>query len=105
MTPPSGPFAVYGVGLFRQQIEGLLRIADQRGLRALLLGALREMRERLQSNPREWGDPYKNYPSLNAVRYGRTILPAQLRVSYSVHDTERIVWISSLRALHDSPFA
>ena len=103
--PPPESFTVNGVGLFPQQLERLLRIADHRGLRSVLLGALRELRQELQLHPREWGDPYQNYRSLNVVGYERAILPVKLRVSYSVHETERVVWISSLRALHDSPFA
>ncbi len=105
MTPGAPMFTVRGVGRFPGQLERLIALAEDRGLRSLLLDILREITESLQTRPREWGDPYTNYRGLHAVGYGRSILPAGLRVQYAVHDTEPVVWLSSIRVLPESPFA
>jgi hypothetical protein len=62
------------------------------------------MMENLETQPKEWGDPYINYRGLNAIAYGKTILPAQLRIEYTVHNSEPIVWISAIIPLPESPF-
>jgi hypothetical protein len=105
MNPDGSRFKVEGAGQFPLQLEQLITIAEQRGLQSLLTDLLRQVSDNLQSQPRDWGDPYTNYRVLKAVGYGKTILPVRLRVEYVVHDTEQIVWIRSLRPLFGSPFA
>jgi hypothetical protein len=70
-----------------------------------MIEVIRKIKENLESRPREWGDPYTNYRGLKAVGYGRTILPARLRIEYTVHEVEPLVWISSIKPLPGSPFA
>ena len=65
---------------------------------------IRQITSNLETRPREWGDPYTNFRNLNAVGFGRTILPSKIRVQYVVHDTEPLVWITSIRPLMGSPF-
>lgn len=105
MTPQPGRFRVELAGQARAHLERLTASAEQRGLRPLLLEVLRQVIENLEARPREWGDPYIYYRALNAVGYGRTILPARLRVGYAVHDTEPLIWISAVVPLPGSPFA
>lgn len=105
MTPGAPRFTVRGVGQFPPQLEQLITLAEERGLRPLLADILRQIVENLQTRPREWGDPYRNYRGMHAVGYGRSILPAAIRIEYAVHETEPLVWISSIRATAGSPFA
>jgi hypothetical protein len=105
VSPDAPRFTVEGAGRFPTQLDRLIVIAQQRGLRTLLIEVLRQTLENLETRPRDWGDPYINYRGLNAVGYGRTILPAQLRVEYAVHNTEPLVWLSALIPLPGSPFA
>ena len=79
-------------------------IAKQRNLQPLLLEVVRQMMQNLETSPREWGDPYRNFRALQTVRYGKTIMAAGLRITHVVHDTEPIVWITSIRPLFGSPF-
>lgn len=103
---PGGPrFTISGVGRFPAQLNRLLATAEQRGLRTLLIEVLREVFENLETRPRDWGDPYKNYRGLKAVGYGRTLFPTWIHVEYAVHETEPLVWLSGIRSLSDSPFA
>jgi len=104
VTPEVPTFRVEAVGRFPLQLDGLIVIAEQRGLRSLLIEVLRQISDNLQSKPREWGDPYKNYRGLNAVGFGKAILPSRIRVEYAVHNTEPLVWVSSIRPLIGSPF-
>ena len=96
---------VRGAGRFPTQFERLIAVAEQRGLGALLNEVFRQIWENLSARPLEWGDPYRDFDAMGAVGYGRSILPARIRVEYAVHRTEPIVWISSIKALAGSPFA
>jgi hypothetical protein len=60
-----------------QRLKG---IAQERKLEPLLQEVFVQMMANLETRPREWGDPYRNYRSLNAVGYGKTILEAGLRI-------------------------
>lgn len=104
MTPAPLRFTVHLAGQARSEVEGLAAIAANRGLRPVFAEILRMMMANLETQPREWGDPYNNYPTLNAVSYERTVLPALVRVGYAVHNTEPLVWISTLRTIMGSPF-
>ena len=105
MNPNPPPFTVRAIGQFPAQLDRLILLAQQRGLRPLLISALRQIRENLEFRPRDWGDPYVNYRGLDAVGYGRTIIPAGLRLEYVVHNTEPRVWMHAVRPLPGSPFA
>jgi hypothetical protein len=105
MSSAQPRFAVHGVGRFSEQFDGLVKIAEDRGLRRLLAEVLQDILENLETQPRDWGDPYVNYRALNAVGYGRSIQSPGIRVEYTVHDSEANVWITSITALSGSPFA
>lgn len=47
-------------------------VANRIGLRAEYLAALREMEQRLRTDPGEWGDPIWNLRGLSMVVYHRT---------------------------------
>ena len=97
-------FTVRFAGFALSQLQRLRTIAKQRNLQPLLLEVVRQMMQNLETSPREWGDPYRNFRALQTVRYGKTIMAAGLRITYVVHDTEPIVWITSIRPLFGSPF-
>ena len=105
MNPHAPRFTVGGVGFFPAHFKRMIATAEDRGIRTLLVEVLRELMENLETRPRDWGDPYTNYRGLNAVGYGRTILSAQIRAEYLVHNSEPLVWISALYPLSGSPFA
>lgn len=105
MNPSPQRFKVEMLGQAGPDMARLAGRAEEVGLRELYLDVLRLILECLETQPREWGDPYENYRGLNAVRYGRTVLPANIRVKYTVHNTEPLVWITSIVALPGSPFA
>ena len=105
MSDSLPPYQLHAVGRFPEQLDRLRATAEQRQVRALMIDVGRQMLDQLRTRPREWGDPYSNYRGLNAVGYGRTTIEAGIRVEYAVHDAERLVWISALRALPGSPFA
>jgi hypothetical protein len=104
MTPHPGRFTVELVGKARAEFDGLAALADRFELRRMLSQVVREIPENLERQPQEWGDPYSNFPALNAIGYGKTMTPTRLRITYSVHNTERLVWASGIRALEGSPF-
>jgi hypothetical protein len=98
-------FSVGLVGEAVGQFEQLVARAEALGLGALLAAVYAQIIETLETRPREWGDPYKNYRALNATGYGATPLPAGIRAEYAVHNADPAVWISKLIVLEDSPFA
>jgi len=104
MTPDPSRFRIELAGQAHAHINRLVTRAEQRGLRPLLLEVLRHLMENLETRPRDWGDPYINYHTLNAVGYGRTIVRAGLRVGYAVHETEPVVWVTAVKVLFGSPF-
>jgi hypothetical protein len=79
--------------------------AERHGLRPLFIEVLQQIMENLETQPRDWGDPYLNYRELQAVGYGKTIVSAGLRVEYAIHDSRPLVWLSVVRPLIGSPFA
>lgn len=105
MTPEGPRFKVQGIGRFPQQFDRLILSAEQRNLRSLLMEALRTILEHLETQPREWGDPYTNFRAMHAVAYGRTVVSAGLRIEYTVHESERFVWITAIWPLPGSPLA
>ena len=104
MTPESPRFAVALVGRVSNDLERLATWAERHDLRMLLTESLRQIIENLETQPREWGDPYFNFRALDAVAYGKTIAYADLRIVYAVHNTEPLVWLSVVRPLPESPF-
>jgi hypothetical protein len=105
VTPQSPRFTVTLAGRVERDLERLAIWAERHDLRTLLAETLRSIIENLETQPREWGDPYFNYRALNAVAYGKTIAFADLRVVYAVHATELLVWLSVVRPLPTSPFS
>ena|SRR6266540_4243043 len=105
MNPASPRFTVGLVGKAVEQFEQLTARAEQRDLRELLSAVFRHVIQTLETSPREWGDPFRNYHGLNATGYQRAILPARLWIEYAVHNVDPVVWISRLIALEGSLFA
>ena len=105
MTPDPNRFTVELAGLAHSDLERLAVWAERRALRPLLAEVFRLLVENLETQPRDWGDPYHNYRDLNAVGYGKTITPGGLRVEYAVHDTRPHVWLTRVRPLSGSPFS
>jgi hypothetical protein len=105
MNPGSPRFTVGLVGKAVEHLEQLTVQAERLNLQELLSAVFRHVIETLETRPREWGDPFHDYPGLNATGYKRAILPARLWIEYAVHNVDPVVWISKLIILEDSPFA
>lgn len=98
---PGGPFRVRFTPTGRNQMRSLLVRAAAAGLWDRVAGALRQIENELSTRPREWGDPVSNYPAAALTTYRR--LHDDLAVSYAVHDTEPVLWITRAVAVLDHP--
>jgi hypothetical protein len=105
MNPDPPPFTVSLVGKAVEQFRQVAARARRLDLTGALAIVYRHIFEALETRPREWGDPFYNYRGLDATSYRRAILPAGLVVEYAAHNTDRVVWVSKLIVLEDSPFA
>ena len=104
MNPEPPRFTVGLVGKAVEQFEQLTARAEQLGLGPLLAAVYQHVIATLETRPRDWGDPYHNYPVLNATGYAVAILAAGLWVEYAVHNADPAVWISKIVVLEGSPF-
>jgi hypothetical protein len=69
-------------------------VASQIGLRAEFAAAVREMRDRLRTNPEAWGDPIKDLPGARLTvyhRYGPLVI-----VKYAVHFNGTPVFVTDV---------
>jgi len=64
---------------------------------------LRSIEVELRKNPREWGDPIRNYPRLQLVEYAYATASDHFRVIYLVHDVAAVVFVREVIALEDNP--
>lgn len=105
MNPGSPRFTVALVGKAVAHLEQLTERAERLGLQELLAVVYRHVIDTLETRPREWGDPDRDYHGLDATGYHKALLPAGLWVEYAVHNTEPLVWVSKLIILEGSSFA
>lgn len=67
------------------------RVAARVGLRDAFLAALRDMDDRLQSDPRAWGDPLWDYRALSLTYFQR--MGPLLIVRYAAHANGTLVLV------------
>ena len=93
-TPP------YTVEYPQRLLDKLMRyaaIASERGILNEYTAALRFVHDRLARDPKEWGDPLKNWPGarLSGFRGKHELLV----VFYAVHDEQPIVFVREILIL------
>jgi hypothetical protein len=79
----------------RKTLRSLQRQASREGRGAAFLSAMRAILDRLRTDPREAGEPFYPLPALRVYLRGIAIRPAY--VDYAVHETERKVFIRSVK--------
>jgi hypothetical protein len=67
----------------REKLREWVPVAVRIGMRDEFVAAVREMDDRLRSDPESWGDPVRDYRSLHLTRYYR--YGPLLTVDYAVH--------------------
>jgi hypothetical protein len=84
------------------QLLGWSVQAKRLGVGAEFLAALREVNRRLNTDPAEWGDPLREYTSIDAAE-PRGMVPKWLLVWYGVHVPARQVIVRALLPAPGSP--
>jgi hypothetical protein len=92
----------YRVGTTGPAEAAYLDITDRAivaGVGHAVVEAMRQIRERLRIDPREFGEPMYRLPSMRMLVRCAAVGP--LYVEYGVHDIERVVVIRRVRWLAD----
>lgn len=95
----------YSVAVPAAVLEQLRRWAEEArrlGAGEDFLVAVQEMRHRLKTDPKGWGDRLRGYPVINAFEM-RGMIPQWLLVWYGVHDPARQVIVRALLPAPGSP--
>jgi hypothetical protein len=85
----------------RERLRRWAAVASRIGMRVEYAAALREMEDRLRTDPEAWGDPVKDFKGLRLTvyhRYGRV-----LRVKYAVHIDGTPVFVLDVSPTPDTP--
>ena len=88
------PFRLLLSDVIKGRIRYLLRRAEVYGVQGALRHSLTEIDRGLRNDPRAWGDPFLNLPTLRSVVYRRIF--DQLKVTYTVHDNFPYVWLNGI---------
>jgi hypothetical protein len=83
------------------QSRTLLVRARKAGVWDRVSTAFREIERELVSRPSEWGDPVSHYQAAKIRMY--RCLYDEIAVSYGVHDTFPVVWVTRVAAVLDHP--
>jgi len=86
-----------------EQLRGWGELAKKTGQGEGYLAAVREMRERLEHDPRGWGDPLRSLPAMKVGlfrKYGPVLM-----VFYAVHTERRVVIVQQIVLTPGSPLA
>ena len=76
-------------------------LAERLGRWQDYLDALLEMRRRLTTDPRDWGDPVRELRGMDATFF-RRVGPV-LIVTYAVHNARPVVFVQQVRLTPGSP--
>lgn len=101
MLPPQ--FRITIVPACGERIRTLADRATAIGKGVEFAQVLSDIRENLQSRPREWGDPNYRYHGLRGTSYLR--LHERFRVIYLVDDQQPVVILCDVQPLFDLPLA
>jgi hypothetical protein len=93
--PPA--FQVVWPALVLQALRQLQQRATQAGIGEDLLAAMRTFHQRLQTSPREFGEPLDRLHPLRLEVYLAVVRP--LAIDYGVHDDRPLVFVRSVRPL------
>jgi hypothetical protein len=97
----------YSVAFPQPLLDQLRAWADEAkrlGVGVEFLAVLREIRQRLKTDPKEWGDRLRSYPVINAFEM-RGMIPKWLLVWYGVHEQARQVVVRQLLPAPGSPLS
>jgi hypothetical protein len=100
---PAPPFEVSLAGKAPRDIAHLLARSPALGLRAEVDRLLSQTVKELRQRPRTWGDPLRNFQSLQAVQYRGRV--GFLLAYYSVHDRLPWVFLSSVTTPKGHPLS
>ncbi len=84
-----------------EQLDEWADVALRLGRRQLLADAICEIRERLPTDPRGWGDPVRDLRGMNATffrHYGPVLV-----VTYAVHNVRPVVFVQQVWLTPGSP--
>lgn len=95
MAGPSYPHAVL------EKLKTWGQLAGRLGLHSEFVRALREIEERLSTDPEEWGDPQKDFRHLHLTVYHR--YGPLLTVKYAVHIDGSPVFVLDVLLTPDTP--
>jgi len=96
-----GPHQVKFSGHLREKLIVLRTAARALGEFGRLARSMIAIDENLIACPTTWGDPLKHLDEWKVTLYHRIF--DELHVEYSVHDTERIVWIATIKPIFNHP--
>jgi hypothetical protein len=99
MSEPNGPpeFKVVLAHYLKQHADQLHDVAEEHGLGARFIEALKIVDEALRRDPRHFGDPVFRLPALKLTIYIRAVFP--LAVDYGVHDKLALVILRGFRLM------
>jgi hypothetical protein len=100
---PVPPYEVSLAGTAPRDIAHLLTRSPSLGLRAEVDRLLSQIVKQLRQQPRTWGDPLRDFRSLQAVQYRGRV--GFLLAYYSVQDRLPWVFLSSVTAPKGHPLA
>jgi hypothetical protein len=98
---PSPPFEVDASGYTRDRMRQMLNRAAQLGVQPEIAHTLTDILRRLETDPREWGDPLWRFHAAQMTQFGGSL--RRLRCEYSVHDRIPTVVITNLFPLPGNP--
>jgi len=90
-------FRVSMSSLISAEIRRLQRLATEEGRRTEFLIAFRSISERLRVSPRELGEPFQDMDKAHLQL--RHVLLRPVYMEFAVHETERIVFIRTVKYL------
>ena len=100
MIEGSGQPVIYKVVVsqrLRTAVREVHAQAAARGRGYEFLDAIRTITKRLQSDPREFGEPLYRLPALGLMVYH--VFVSRVAVHFAVHDEKPLVWIRSVKFL------
>jgi hypothetical protein len=94
------PWKIIGSELVLRSIRALQRWAAREGWGGEMLRVLREIRDRLLSDPKEFGEPLYHLDALSLEIRTASVRP--LIIEFGVHETRPLVFIQEVKLLPKS---
>ena len=93
-------YEIHGSGVIAHAIREIQRRAEREGRGLRVLTALRVLKDRLQKDPNNVGEPLYRLASLRLQV--RTVVIGPLLVHFGVHETRPLVFIKGIKFLSES---